>query len=336
MFAERPLTGQGIGAYRRVAPNHSRPDVFLTSAAHNEYAEMLGEGGVLFGMAGVGLIAVALLLVVRLVWRAGEAAAGPRDDHLDEALAVGAAGAVAALGVHAAADFDWLYPVLAFLLALALGIVYAHLRRDTATPAGGWLGYAAALPVVALLVVGLGGAAAERWGFPGAEIPGTAPWQSQTYRTEGLALIEANDPERARAVLAEGRAWNPGDQALRTTSALADYALGRASAEDVAATLVPGRSRFFSYNMAAASLIDGGDYDHAGAVLRDVLALEAEHAAWKTESTKLNSWLLVIRLEGTASGCDAARAAAARAASDPALESFGEQPREYAEGFCGQ
>lgn len=336
MFAERPLTGQGIGAYRRVAPNHSRPDVFLTAAGHNEYAEMLGEGGLLFGMAGVGLIGVALLLVVRLVWRAGEAAAGPRDDRLGEALAVGAAGTVATMGVHAAADFDWLYPVLAFLLALALGIVYAYLRSDTATPVRGWRDYAAALPVVALLVVGLGGAAAERWGFPGAEIPGAAPWQSQTYRLEALTLIEANDPGEAREVLAEAQAWNPGDQALRTAGALADYALGRAAADDVTATLVPGRSRFFTYNMAAAALIDGGDYDEARAVLRDVLALEAEYAAWKTESTKLDSWLLMIRLEGTAAGCDAAREAATHAASDPALEGVGVDPLEYAEGFCGQ
>ncbi len=336
MFAERPLTGQGIGAYRRVAPTHSRHDVFLTSAAHNEYAEMLGEGGLLFGMAAAGLIAAALLLVVRLAWRAEEAATGLRDDHLGEALAVGAAGAVAALGVHAAADFDWLYPVLALLLALALGVVYGHLRSDNATPAAGWRRYVAALPVAALLVVGLGGAAAERWGFPGAQIPGAVPWQSQTYRLEALALIDAGDPGRAGEVLAEAQAWNPGDQALRTTAALADYARGGAAADDVTATLVPGRSRFFSYNMAAAALIDGGDYDEARAVLEDVLALEAEYAAWKTESTKLDSWVLLIRLEGTAGGCDAAREAATRAASDPALESLVADPQEYAAAFCGQ
>lgn len=58
MFAEDPLTGLGIGSYGPAATGFTRADANLTSAAHNEFLELLVEGGLLVAIPALLLAGV--------------------------------------------------------------------------------------------------------------------------------------------------------------------------------------------------------------------------------------------------------------------------------------
>ncbi len=76
MFADRPLTGQGIGSYEVMALDFTDPDANLTSSAHDEYVEVLGEGGLAGGLPFLLLHVVAGVAVWRRLRRGLPVAAG--------------------------------------------------------------------------------------------------------------------------------------------------------------------------------------------------------------------------------------------------------------------
>lgn len=114
MFVQHPWLGTGLGTFATAYPRFASRDIgLLVNHAHNDYVEVLAEGGLAGGMLG----AVFLFL---LIWRARKhlrQAATPTS----RALYVGAVVAIAGLLLHETVDFNLHVPsnaILFFLLSL--------------------------------------------------------------------------------------------------------------------------------------------------------------------------------------------------------------------------
>jgi tetratricopeptide (TPR) repeat protein len=149
LWAAHPVLGAGLGAYADAFPAFKRGhgDV-RTTHAEDDAVELLAETG----FAGIAISAWLAALIVRglfLRLRQGR-------DPFRKSIAVGAAGAVAALAVHSLFDFNLRLPANALVFASLLGL--AASPREPSRRLGG-----RALPaVVALGLVLLGAAAAWR------------------------------------------------------------------------------------------------------------------------------------------------------------------------------
>jgi tetratricopeptide (TPR) repeat protein len=147
-FAEKPLQGTGAGTYE-LQWDQRRPEPFIVADAHNLYAEVLGELGIVgFLLLGGALTAIFAGLARRM-----------RGDDRQLYAAVIALAAVWA--VRAGIDWDWEMPaVTVWLFALAgLGLARQSAgSRDPRSRAGGVaarLGVVAAVCVVALVPVAI-------------------------------------------------------------------------------------------------------------------------------------------------------------------------------------
>lgn len=323
MFVDRPLTGYGLGSYRRIAPQFSSPAAHLTSTAHSEPAEALAEGGLAFGIPFLGTSLAAAWLVLMALARPGRIGRPESPAEVRGPLALGAAGAVAALAMHGAADFDWLYPMLPGLLGLGLGILTAQAITLRQAP---WRDGLVVVPIAVLLAAGVLGSAWER----GSGVP----WNATEHISQALALSGQGQPLAARQILEKGRQWNPGDRRFQFAGAVIDYRSGRLSAEQLALVLEADQPRFADYNLVAAALLDGEDYPQAGAVLEEVLAVYPLYRAWRPQEPARVSWALAIRLAGEAQGCGAARQRSNEASRDPMVEDVGELFERLAATYC--
>ena len=110
-FFAAPIFGSGLGTWGFVQPTYGRgvPTVFY---AHNDYAQILVETGLIGGVVMGGLIAVLLAGFVR-TWKA------PRSERM---LAAGAWASLAAIGLHSFVDFNMHIPANALLTCLVAGI----------------------------------------------------------------------------------------------------------------------------------------------------------------------------------------------------------------------
>jgi O-antigen ligase len=114
MIRANPITGVGLGAYQTAYPLYSRADGSLTvSYAHNEYLQVLADGGILGGAVAAWFIVVALRSVARAV---------KSNDRLLRGLALGSGAGMFALLVHSLLDFNLQVPsnALMFLLLTAV------------------------------------------------------------------------------------------------------------------------------------------------------------------------------------------------------------------------
>jgi O-antigen ligase len=108
------LTGVGLGAYQTVYPIYSQRDRFhLVGQAHNDYLQVLADGGIILGFLA--------LLYLGLLLRYGIKAIDHPDPVL-ASLAVGCAGGIFALLVHSLFDFN-LQIISNSLLFMTLSIV---------------------------------------------------------------------------------------------------------------------------------------------------------------------------------------------------------------------
>ncbi len=121
-----PLLGTGSGTYLYYGRRFRSPRVQLDPVeVHNDYLHLLAE----YGAVGGALLLIFLGAHVRWGWRAFQRL-GPRrvavSLHLPSnglALNLGSLGAVAALGVHSAFDFNLHIPANVLLLALVFGML---------------------------------------------------------------------------------------------------------------------------------------------------------------------------------------------------------------------
>ena len=336
MFAADPLSGGGIGSYRTLALDHTPPNANLTSSAHDEYVEVLGEGGlVLFA----GFAGAAVLLALLALSRLRDATPIDRRDPVGElrgAFTVGAAGVVLAVAGHIAMDFDVGYPVIPALLAVTGAALHVERTRraGAAAEAPGsddrrWVAGLVVVPIALVLAAGAAGAWAEMHAnqdqadLSAAEYASAGvPWDL-TFATERAQTLDGRGQHAlAVQVLDRTLAWNPGSSRAQTLRAAIRYSQGEVDAQTLAGSLHAGHNRFDEYNAVASRLIDGGDYAVASTVLDDVLGQLDRYRRWGVSRNIMDAYMIRIRLAGAWHGCDAARAAAADAADDPAAGAF--------------
>jgi O-antigen ligase len=143
-FGSSPIFGFGFGAFEDAAsPFKASFGEMRVEHAENDYVELAVEAG----LAGVVAMGLAIVFLGRIVSRLYSR----EESRLKRAIVAGAAGGLAALGVHSVADFNLHIPsnaILAMLLAaLACSVVppqWVPVRRQTGPLA---VGLAAALAV---------------------------------------------------------------------------------------------------------------------------------------------------------------------------------------------
>jgi O-antigen ligase len=127
LIADQPLLGVGLGAYGTAFTQYSVQDssVFPIVQAHNDYLQILADGGLVGGALAVWF----LLLLLRAIWRGVQ-----QPDLRLAAWCLGAGGGLFALLVHSLFDFNLQLPsnALLFLLWAALvSVVGVQPRKPT-------------------------------------------------------------------------------------------------------------------------------------------------------------------------------------------------------------
>ncbi len=129
MFLARPLTGWGWGTFKYVYPLFKSPGVwYAVPHAHNEFIQLLGEGG----LAGFFVVLGCLVGVLRrLIKNYGSA---PKT--LGGLFALGAAGSLVYMTVHGVFDFILRLPANVFLITVIAGLGLSVCPPGTAARAG--------------------------------------------------------------------------------------------------------------------------------------------------------------------------------------------------------
>lgn len=122
-----PLLGSGYGTFQYAFPMFARPELLALGTwlhAHNDWAQMLAEGGLI----GAFLVVAALAFFVREIKQIVE-----QPFHRASRFVFGASAAVVAAMAHSAADYSLHKPANALLLAAVAGMIVAGsaLSRDT-------------------------------------------------------------------------------------------------------------------------------------------------------------------------------------------------------------
>ncbi len=378
MFIDRPIQGQGLGAYAEAAPQYSRPIARLTAFAHNEYAQIAGEGGLLLAVPTAVLMIAAMRRIARAARHSlrstkersdGDATSETFGDKrgyqeelpLREGLACGAGGAAVALALHAGIDFDWAFAVLAALLAMALAVVFAALpanaapptpaascrggnrRNETASGPGSRVLVAATIVAIGLApATGVAADTAERLLASGnrnsenPSLPPTAPWDATSMASMALQFSKAGDFDRASKTIEEALWWNPGVADLKTAAEIVRLREGKATSADVIATLEMGRSSFRSFNLVAEEFLERGDFASARKVLDETFEYYSAYPAWFSSGDAVQSWTLLVRLEGATGGCASALKASEAAKKDARIAPglLQEKLDPVVAGFC--
>ncbi|ANM29051.1 hypothetical protein ABI59_04765 [Acidobacteria bacterium Mor1] len=106
IFADYPVTGSGFGTFRELFPAYVPPGSFkIWNQVHNDYLELLIEGGVVAG-------ALTLILLALFGWRAIRAV---RDGERMRIERLGLALGILCLAIHAVGDFNHQIPANALL-----------------------------------------------------------------------------------------------------------------------------------------------------------------------------------------------------------------------------
>jgi O-antigen ligase len=114
MAAEFRLTGVGVGAYERAMTVYQRqPHVFYFNHAHNEYLQMLAEGGVMLAVPAV----LAAAGAAWRIWRALDA-----DRSAIFWIRAGAASGLLAVAVQSIWDTGLRVPASAVLFSMLAGL----------------------------------------------------------------------------------------------------------------------------------------------------------------------------------------------------------------------
>ena len=126
MIRANPIAGVGLGAYGTAYPIYTIGDGSLrVEAAHNDYLQVLSDGGLIGAVLGVWF----LVLLSRSIFRA----LGSRD-RLLAGLALGSGAGIFAVLVHSAFDFNLHLPSNALMFLLLVTVV-SHLAVTAEEPA---------------------------------------------------------------------------------------------------------------------------------------------------------------------------------------------------------
>ena len=115
MFRAHPILGIGLGAFETIYPIYGRGDgSFVIQFAHNDYLQVLSDGGIVGGAIALWFI----IVIARAVMQVTRSA-----DPFLRALGLGSAAGVFALLVHSLFDFNLQIPSNALLFLLLAAIV---------------------------------------------------------------------------------------------------------------------------------------------------------------------------------------------------------------------
>ncbi len=115
MFAAHPILGTGLGAFETVYPIYGRGDgSFVIQFAHNDYLQVLSDGGLVGGVLALWFIIV--------VFRSFAGGVKSRDP-LVSAFALGAGAGIFAILVHSMFDFNLQIPSNALLFLVLCAVV---------------------------------------------------------------------------------------------------------------------------------------------------------------------------------------------------------------------
>jgi O-antigen ligase len=115
IFRAHPILGIGLGAFETVYPIYGRGDgSFVIQFAHNDYLQVLSDGGIVGGAIALWFIIVIARAMIQVT---------RSDDPFLRALGLGSAAGVFALLVHSLFDFNLQIPSNALLFLLLAAIV---------------------------------------------------------------------------------------------------------------------------------------------------------------------------------------------------------------------
>jgi len=126
IYLTEPLTGTGLGSFKLLYPRYRSPLETSSSGdlVHNDYVQLLQEGGPLLPLALIAVGIAALIRLYRLLLNTQTTAE-------TRALALGHATAAACIFFHAAFNF------IVYVMPLALLLGYQLGRLDALSPGGG-------------------------------------------------------------------------------------------------------------------------------------------------------------------------------------------------------
>ena len=303
MAVARPLTGWGPGSYRWASLPFYPDDVTLTASAHNEYLEVLAEGG-LVGAVPVWLAALVIALL------AGRAVFQRRTGTYSASRGAGvlaAAGAVIMLGVHAGVDFDWDYPLLIALLATGGGVLWAEGARphggsgEAMSHKTGWAPAAVAAAGL-LLLLGIATAATV------LTRRGETPWLLNRRLVAAVTAMDSGDIALAREELTTARAWNPGAPSLGIVAAVVEQRAGALSDSALVARVHPRTTSHSDQLLVARRLQASGNAAAARGVVDSLAPVLESRRVWGVHSRVVEVAALQLETEASLSGCAEAQA----------------------------
>ncbi len=333
MFVQSPLTGTGPGSYRWSSRPDYPEDTNLTASAHSEQLEALGELGLVGGVAALAVTLGLAWLIVGVIRRPG-----PQD------LEVIAAGVATLLAAHAALDFDWDYPVLLALLAIATaGLLAArdvfpgeatakppspfplaaaahvepinrHSHRGEAPPSRAEAPTAAA-PSTALRRSG----AVLPYVLPLVsfilvviaatgiilQLRGVSDWQLLDAQMAG-AITAAEDGDRPAVEerLQAIATWNPGSPRRSDVEALTGHLLDDVTDEELAATIDHVRSAHIDQVRAAQQLLVSGRPDLTLSIVEDLRPVLDRRRVWGIRDSVARAADVGLAAHHQRGGCD--------------------------------
>ncbi len=313
MLAEAPLTGTGPGSYRWASTPHASFGTSRSASVHNDYLEVLAGHGLLGGIPVWLATLAAAWLVLGLLLR-GPAPPGqqgfggidPPPSGGREAGLIAAAGALALLGTHAGFDFDWDYPVLLVVGAVAFGVLSAHRSGErAASPESGrrWAARGVALASAFLLVVGGWGVERSVASVGGEPVP----WDLDGALLRALEASERGEEEAALALLEQVGHWNPGAHALGPVRSVVEHRLGLGGVGE----LREQGHRAASMDdrlLVAGELVRAGADVEAAEVLRTLRPFIEERRRWRVRGRVLQFVALELELAYRGAECEGVRA----------------------------
>jgi O-antigen ligase len=127
LVADHPIVGSGFGTFEATFPLYQRGDLGAHyNHAHNDWLQVLAEGGFLSLMA----VSVLLGLILVHAWRGLRAR--PGGDLLGASLVAG----IAAISLHSLFDFCLRIPAIGLLLAIMIGMHASMALQPSRRPAG--------------------------------------------------------------------------------------------------------------------------------------------------------------------------------------------------------
>jgi O-antigen ligase/Flp pilus assembly protein TadD len=259
-----PTWGSGFGTFpfleRMSRPPHAGPDL-IQDNAHNEYLNLLLEGGLVGLVVGLAALVMAYVLGVRAFLRHREGPTG--------GLALGGLVALSSIALHSLVDYGMHLPAIAVLAVVVVAQLAALGGDGAATPARprGWsVGRFAAAVVGAAAVVlvawvlttqGYARHQAVRYHNAAAKLEGSSEPAARQRRLDYLRAAAETAPADAEAQQALA------DALYETFRTERDGLRARADAGRAAA-LVGGPTWASPYHAAAAAALADAAPSHAG------------------------------------------------------------------------